>query len=490
MRVRDVVPIGWVKRNGDWKKLCLPLDTLLRHMLVTGTTGWGKSAMLQAMTFALLTRVPEVKVTWVDSQGDAADELVESFLPALLECFPHLEPGRIVVIKPFGKYGVKLSPLDPMLGVSREVQANMVAALLSDLTDGNWGSRMTSITTSLCLACVGGGTLLDVLRLVQDPSYALSFASRVPFPESRSYLLTTVAEEPQAARDAVRARLEWLLLIKEVRAMLCADSSVGGAQILEAPVAVIDLGGSPQGFLPLARFLGTLVLGKLVGAIFSRKPDSPPVTVFCDEWQELVRGGGGPDFERCLAQARHHRVNLVLANQTLAQVAEVSATLVRAVLTNISLHLAFRPGPEDIRHLLPLLPVTGRKVDADHPDRLLSPEAERRELVCQLGRLPPRHALLGDFVAGRAEVIRTLEVPYKEARERAERVAPEIRGRFRQGRFGILFAELMAGLRRDEMDREEERTDALPAAEPAANPSREQPTKRVRTSRRPPLVLP
>ncbi|MFA4973889.1 MAG: hypothetical protein WC683_14855 [bacterium] len=484
---REDFPIGWVRRNGEWEKLPLPLSTVLRHWLLTGTTGWGKSALLHAITLMLLTRTPEIGVVWLDQHGDGADDLVERFLPSLLERCPQLEPSRIVVIRPFGRYSVKLSPLHPIPHVLAEVQAHIVATLLADLTDGNWGGRMTSIITALCLAGISaGGSLLDVLRLVQEPSYAATFAAKVPLAESRNYLVNILPEEPQAAKDAVRARLEWLLLIPPVRATLCADSSISGADLLEAPLSVVSLGGCPQGFLPLARFMGSLLLSRIVGAIFARPPGAHHVAVFCDEWQELVRGGGAPDLERCLAQARHHGVNLVLANQTLAQVSEVSPTLVRSLMANISVHIAFRPGAEDIKHLVPLLPITGRKIDPEHPDKLLTPEAERRELLERLGRLPPRHALLGDFVSGRAEIVRTLDVPYEEARKRACRMSDQDREEFRQGQFGVPVQQLVAACPSltcsPRSDGDEEYTSPL-------SPTPRKSARRGRSSR-PPLVLP
>ena len=52
---------------------------------------------------------------------------------------------------------------------------------------------------------------------------------------------------------------------------------------------------------------------------------------------------------------------------------------------------------------------------------MLSKEAERKRLLDRLTKLPPRHALLSDLVAGRAEIIRTLSVPYDEAGRRAMR---------------------------------------------------------------------
>jgi hypothetical protein len=158
-----------------------------------------------------------------------------------------------------------------------------------------------------------------------------------------------------------------------------------------------------------------------------------------DEWQ-VVAGKSATELERTLAQARFRQVNLVLANQTLGQINDTS--LLRSLLCNISVSWSFRPAEKDIEHVLPLLPVTGRCIDPERPDQMLSKEAERKRLLERLTKLPPRQALLSDLVAGRAEIIRTLSVPYDEAKRRSGEVAPEIREACRRGRFGIPFPEL------------------------------------------------
>ena len=109
----------------------------------------------------------------------------------------------------------------------------------------------------------------------------------------------------------------------------------------------------------------------------------------------------------------------------------------------VSVHWAFRPGEKDIEHLIPLLPVTGRSINPEHPDQFLSKEAERRRILERLTKLPPRHALLADLVGGRAEIIRTLAVPYAETKRRAAAVPDMLRDACRRGRFGVPFKELL-----------------------------------------------
>jgi hypothetical protein len=476
MTTPDTLPVGWVQRRGDWQQLALPLSTLLKHTLTSGPTGSGKSGFLISLMLGVLTRCPHIGIVLIDAKGETAAELRENFLPALDKVHPRICADHSVVITPFGQYGVPLNPLRPMHGVATEIQANIVTHLVSGLVEGGLGQRGKGILAWLAQAAIAtGGTLLDCLAMLQDEQVRQRVAQRVAADDLRTYLIQSFGEEPRASIDSLRARLEWLLLLPAVRGMLCADDCVSGAAVLEAPLTIIDLGGAPQGMVPLSRFVGSLLFSLVTGAIFSRAvtPSTHPVLVVVDEWQELAKVAVD-DFERLLALARYKRIGLWLANQTLAQVSQASSALVQSLATNIALHIAFRPADvSELKHLLPLLPVTGRRIDSQLPDRLLTPEAERKALVEQLAKLPPRHALLGNLISGQAEVIRTLSVPYEEARRRSTALPPDVREAWARGRFGVPMTDLVRTAKSQvRSEPPDETTTVSPASSTAARSAR------------------
>jgi hypothetical protein len=483
MKTTGRFPVGWALTAGEERLLTLPLSTVLRNMLITGTTGWGKSGAVLSLILTALTKFRPIGVVLVDGKGETAHELVENFLPALAESHPHLDPSQVAIVKPFGRrYGIQLNPLYPIPGLDAAVQAHIVASLIAELAEGNIGPRMKSLLSSLChVGIVARATLLDLLGALREPTQAEILASRVPDEELRHYLTEVLPREPAASKDALRARLEWLLLIPEIRAMLCSPTAVSGSALLEAPLTVVDLGGDiPLGFLSLAQVIGSWITTVLTAAVFCRTTPAHPVIFVIDEWQVVV-GKSAAELERMLSQARFRAVNLVLANQTLGQITDTS--LLRSLLTNISLHWAFRPGEKDVEHVLPLLPVTGRAIDPERPDQFLSKEAERRVLLERLAKLPPRHALLTDLVGGRAEIVRTLSVPYAEAKRRSAGVGSDLRERCRRGRFGVPFNELQQAAERQEQT-------ALPATAAREPSSGRPPAKPTRAAARPRLVLP
>lgn len=489
----DTLPVGWRQGEGEEKILSLPLSTALKHALITGATGWGKSGFLLSVILWLLTKHPEVGIVLVDLKGETAAELRDHFVPTLVGQGLALRPESIVSIQPFGRFGVPLNPLIPLKGLGVEVQAHIVTLLVGTLVEGGLEPRMTSILSSVLRSLIGiRGTLLDCVRLLTDEGYRALVASRVRSEEDRRYLLETLPREPVMSLEALRSRLEWLLLLPELRAMLCADGCLRGSDLLEAPLGVVDLGGAPQGFKALGRFVGSLLFQLVASSVFARGGNQRPVLLIVDEWQELA-GTLQDDFERLLAQARFKGVGLWLANQTLAQVSEVSGALKASLMTNIALHVAFRPDPSDVRHASHLLPISGQCIDPEHPDRLLTREAEEKALLSRLSHLPPRHALLANHVAGRADVIRTLSLPYVEARQRAVALPAETREKFVRGKFGIPMDELIAGSCRGTAGGPE---DAHPVGTPGPQAGRSAPPGghsaggKGGGKRRPPLVLP
>lgn len=436
----DSLEIGWAGQ----RQVRLPLGTIQRHALVTGTTGYGKSGLLLSVQLGLLRNYPETGIILVDPKGETSQALTQQFLPALGERLPGMRPNRIVTVAPFGRYGVPLNPCARIVGLPIEVQAYHVCTLVGGLVEG-FGQRMTS-----CLAWItrgiieAGGSFADLRQVVSDDQAAGALAGRVADPEVRDYLVRILPTESRATRDAIRARIEYLLLLPCLRAMLCAEGSISGSDLIEAPVALVDTSGSPLGLESTAQFVSAWIFTLLTSAALTRPvgPHTHPVILAVEEWHRVAATAAG-DLERLLSQVRHRKVGLWLANQTIGQISGLNPTLFSSLLTNISVQALFRPSAEDLRHLDELLPVTGKKVNPLLPDQLLSKEEERRRYKAMLAKLPPRQCLLVDRVAGTAGVISTLSLPFDEAARRYETLPAATREAWCRGRFGVPIETLL-----------------------------------------------
>lgn len=448
MAEEAIVPIGWKTDAVGESLLSLPFaDLASHHMIVLGPTGSGKSGFLLSLILGLATRYPHAGLIVVDAKGETAANLRDVFFPSLHSRYPHVRPERVTTVTPFGKYGVKLNPLFPIGGIEPEVQANILCGIVDTLVDGGLGMRARSILGWLARAVIqlsGGGSLHDVLRLLREEETRGQIASRIPDQEVARYLMTTLQNEPQSSMDSLRARLEHLLLLPQMRGMLCAPGCISGLSLIESPIVLVDLGNAPQGFSAAAKFIGSFVFSLLTAGVFARpvRPNMPPVFLIIDEWQQLV-GHAATELEDLLSLCRYKGIGLVLANQHFGQIRQVSPALVESVLTNTAYQMFFRPTPETLKEVQTLIPVTGTCRDPEYADRLLSRRDELATLSATYSRLPPRHGLFINRKRGTSQVIRTLSIPYAEAAERVGKCSPALRESFVRGNQGIPFSELL-----------------------------------------------
>lgn len=400
-------------RTGTGKPLRFGSSEVLKHTLILGKSGSGKTMQAIAMALQILA-LSCANITVLDLKGETCDVIRQ----LLLELDRRSVLPRDILAFSFSRGAfLPLDPLVPIHGMEPAVQASIVVDLLSGLSDG-FGPRMVNIARSLVAAVMAArGSLLDVRALLVDERVAPWLATRVADPELRQYLSLVFPNEPAASKDSLRARLDNLLALPAVRAMLCCGRSTPAAAFLSSPLALIDLGGAGMGSKAIATFIGSWIFTLLASAIYGRDSRTKPrhSWVLIDEWQRLA-AHMADEIEDILATARSNRVSLTLCNQYAGQISAVSPALWEGVRTNVALEILFRPEPADLQHLGHVLPVTGRMVDPARPDRLLSAADEQRRLIRDLSNLRPREALVVSHLSGEpACVVQTPTLPLAAA---------------------------------------------------------------------------
>jgi len=418
-------------RTGTGKPLRFGSSEVLKHTLILGKSGSGKTMQALVLALQLLASLC-ANITILDLKGETCDVIRQ----LLLELDRRSVLPRDILAFSFSRGAfLPLDPLVPIPGMEVAVQASIVVDLLSGLSDG-FGPRMVNIARSLVAAVMAArGSLLDVRALLVDERVAPWLATQVADPELRQYLSLVFPNEPAASKDSLRARLDNLLALPAVRGMLTCGKSTPAAAFLSSPLALIDLGGAGMGSKAIATFVGSWIFTLLATAIYARDPRTKPrhSWILIDEWQRLA-AHMADEIEDILATARSNRVSLTLANQYAAQISAVSPALWEGVRTNVALEILFRPEPADLQHLGHVLPVTGRMVDSARPDRLLSTADEQRRLVRDLSNLKPREALVVSHLSGEpACVIRTPTLPLAEAEAAWNALSPGEQARWTFG---------------------------------------------------------
>lgn len=433
--------------QGDGSRFSLAVPDLCRNAIVSGTTGFGKSAFLHIVILQLLTGHPEVRIVLADPKGQTAATLRDVLLPALGADYPHLAPNRVLAIEPFGPYAVPLNPFLGEKGLDAELHSYLIAVECDALVQGGLGPRMQAILRKLVrafLALRGTASFADVLRALSDADFRDRCGRALPDRDLATFL-HDFASEPSASVDALRARLE-MLLLPPLRYSLCSADAVSPRDLLETGVTIIDLGGAPRGCAALAEYMGAFLWNRVTGAVFSRSSQdggtSPRCLLIVDEWASMCRGSP-EEFESLLTKCRSFNAAIWLCSQGIGSL-DVPPPLKSALLTNTLLHIAFNPHGEDLDDVLRDWRGQGDVVNPDRPSQILTRSELRERVEREIAHLPMRHAVVRDDVNRRLAVVRVPTVPLAEAARRAGALPDELRASYRRGAKGCLACALPA----------------------------------------------
>jgi hypothetical protein len=434
-RVRDL------EDRPEW--VGLPLNEILgQHAWITGATGSGKTFFVLAGLLQVL-RAKEHPVIVVDLKGELSTLLREVLLPALVSRTDGAEAflQHLRVIRPFDRDTLpmlRITRSEP--GVSREIQAHAIASSLEDALGEDLGGRMIRTFLKLTsLAIELDRPLTDVLRWLEEPRALALDARRSQNSGIRRYA-AAFAQENRASIEALLARLDTFLFLRETQLCLGAPECISFHDCLDRGVTILDLGDPPAGAERAARFWGGVLVGRLTRAILSREVTqrSPQAWVVFEEFQEALGRSQTEQFGRLLALARYKRVGLCFVNQQVGQIAAREPALVKLLRTNTGLEAAFRCNFEDAKGLSHALPV---------PRDARSPAGARQRLTEEMTRLPDRTFYLWlKKKPFRAQRVRSPRLDLAGLRKAAEEASGEVRERIHRGTVAMPRGELEAAM--------------------------------------------
>ena len=396
--------------SNNW--VSIPTEVLKGYSAwVTGGTGGGKTCLILWLIQQLLPRPEKPSIVIIiDLKAELASWVRDLALPLHLMSLDHQFRQqllkKIIVIDPFSSTALPpLNLLKPETGVSPEVQAVEISLTIGEMleTGDRLGVRMLYVLKNLIMIGIEANlTLIQVRELILNEGFRNSIAPRLS-PANREWLFVRLDKEPHATKYSLLARLDGLLMLEQTRLALSADTCVNFAGELTQPaVIIVDLGNPPAGAEPQVKLYGSLLFGRLGRAIFSRPVGnhSLPVYTIIDEFQDLLRNDQATLLERLITQARWKKVGFFLTHQSPAQIEAVSTSLLKIMRQNVTLEAHFRSDPDSVRHLVHMLPTTGRRRRILRPweaaptttaNMLMSPTEERQELAEDLCRLPQRY---------------------------------------------------------------------------------------------------
>lgn len=313
-----------------------------RHIWVVGKTGTGKSTLIANMVIDDIRKGRGVGV--IDPHGD----LVET----VLNYIPNNRVNDVVYFNPADReYPMVINPLEVRSKEEGELVVSGLMSVFTKIWANVWSARMEYMLRNslLTLTEIPNATLSHVLDLMADNNY-------------RSYVIDNIKD--QALKDFWVQEYNKLPERYQKEAIAPIQNKVGQfvtspmiRRIIDRPISTIKLdevmdnsmiflANLSQGRLgeDNATLLGATLITKFQLAAMNRvdtlEKDRVPFNLFVDEFQNFAT----ESFVKILSEARKYRLNLMLANQYMAQIPE---EVQHAILGNVGSIVSFRVGASD-----------------------------------------------------------------------------------------------------------------------------------------------
>lgn len=360
----------------------------MRHVVVVGKTGSGKSYLLRHMSEQDIER--NRGFVYLDLHGDATPFLLRRINARERREHQHLS-DRLILIDPADPImSVGLNPLE------QETPDFVAIAEVAEILKRHWGLDHFGARTdellrnSLYVLSANHLTLVELTPLLADSDFRASCLGRVGNAEVRQYFdlrYDQVSDAMQATmREPILNKTSIFTGDPKFRHIIGQQhSSFSFREAMdEGYWIIVNLAKGRLGAQALT--LGSLIFTMVKNALFARTTDRLS-TIYCDEVQNFVAQAS--EIETVLAESRKMSTGFVAAHQFMDQLpAEM-----RAALLSVGTHAFFQLSSQDAAQVAQAL-------------------GGGRSLTERLKNLPQRHAIVKTGVADWTEIrVPTLEDP-------------------------------------------------------------------------------
>jgi len=314
----------------------------MRHVVVLGKTGSGKSYLLRYMSQQDIEKGRGF--IYFDLHGDATPFLMQAINTRERREHRHLS-DRLVLIDPSDPImSVGLNPLE------QETPDFVRIAEVAEILKRHWaldhfGARTDELLRNTLYALSANNlTLVELVPFLTNGAFRTVCLKRVPNADIRQYFefrYDQASEAMQATmREPILNKTSAFTADPKFRHIVGQQQSTFsfGEAMDEGYWIIVNLAKGRLGAQALT--LGSLIFTMVKNALFARTTDRL-CSLYCDEIQNFVAQGS--EIETVLAEARKTRTGFVSANQFLDQLpAEM-----RAALFSAGTHIFFQLSSAD-----------------------------------------------------------------------------------------------------------------------------------------------
>ncbi|MBI4153481.1 TraM recognition domain-containing protein [Candidatus Woesebacteria bacterium] len=313
-----------------------------RHIWTIGKTGTGKSTMIANMAIDDLKKGRGIAV--IDPHGDLCE--------ILLDYVPKSRINDVIYFNHADNdFPFILNPLEVTNKEEAELVVSGIVSIFNKIFGFSWGPRLEYIlrTSLLTLSDVPNTTLKDIPLLLTNQSYRNQIVSKITEPILKSFWVDEFDKMPlNLQKEAISPILNKVgqfvtsplirTVIGSPKSTIKLDDVMNDGKILFANLSQGRLGEDN------AALLGAMLITKLQLAAMHRV-DMPEEArrdfyLYVDEFQNFATGS----FIKIMSEARKYRLNIMLANQYMAQIPE---EVQKAILGNAGTLVSFSVGAND-----------------------------------------------------------------------------------------------------------------------------------------------
>ena len=318
-----------------------------RHMYIIGKTGTGKSTLIANLAISDIRNHKGICI--VDPHGDLCETVLDYIPSFRVNDVINLDPSDL-------DYSFSMNPLEVTDDYQRELVVSGIVAVFRKIYGQSWGPRMEYIlrNTLMTAAHLPNPTLLMVPELLTNSSFRKrAVTNYVTDPILRTFWLVEFENmNPRLQTDAISPILNKVgqfLTSRFIRNILQNPRSTVDLETVmnEGKIVLCNLSQGKLGE-DNAALLGAMIISKIQLAAMSRAnmPESErrDFYLYVDEFQNFAT----TSFIKILSEARKYRLNLILANQYIAQVPE---DVRAAIFGNAGTMFSFLVGAADAGYM-------------------------------------------------------------------------------------------------------------------------------------------
>ena len=339
---KDINAFGRVTYKNQSVVYGLKRSDRRRHMYVIGKTGTGKSTLLANMAINDLRNNEGLCV--IDPHGDLVESVLNYIPSHRINDVVYFDPGdpeRTVTINLFEGENI----------VHRELIASGIVSIFHKLYAYSWGPRLEYILRNSLLTLLKSETsrLSDILDMLTDERFREKVVAKLDDPILKNFWTNEFNQmQPRQRTEAIAPILNKVgqfVSSPMVRDVVNTNkSSFSIEEIMsQGKILLVNLSQGRLGE-DNSTLLGAMLITKIQLAAMARvnqpEEDRRDFYLYVDEFQNFATSS----FNKILSEARKYRLNLILANQYIAQIEE---DVQKAIFGNCGSIVSFVMGADD-----------------------------------------------------------------------------------------------------------------------------------------------